>query len=88
MDDKKKDYPHPERLHQRNSPNNYKPITCLPTMWNIVTAQIREEIYCSLISRKKRCRKGTRGTGELLYIEQHILNKSERRRNKSSYCVN
>ena len=33
------------------APNNYRPITCLPMMWKILTAQIREEIYYSLISR-------------------------------------
>ena len=27
------------------APNNYRPITCLPMMWKILTAQIREEIY-------------------------------------------
>ena len=24
--------------------NNYRPITCLPMMWKILTAQVREEI--------------------------------------------
>ena len=49
-------------------------------------AQIREEIYYTLISRglfpdeQKGCCKGTRGTGELLYIDQHILSESKRRR--------
>ena len=32
-------------------PNNYRPLTCLPMMWKILTAQIREEIYYSLTSR-------------------------------------
>ena len=27
------------------APNNYRPITCLPMMWKILTTQIREEIY-------------------------------------------
>ena len=59
---------------------NYRPITCLPTMWKILTAQIREEIYYSLRSRglfpeeQKGCRKGSRGTAELLSIDQHIQN--------------
>ena len=67
-------------------PNNYRPITCLPMMWKILTAQIREEIYYSLISRglfpneQKGCRKRFRGTAELLYIDQHILNESKNRR--------
>ena len=68
------------------SPNNYRPITCLPMMWKILTAQIREEIYYSLKScglfpeEQKGCCKGTRGTAELLYIYQHFLNESKNRR--------
>ena len=55
-------------------------------MWKIFTAQIREEIYYSLTSRglvpeeQKGCYKGSRGTTELLYIDQHILNESKTRR--------
>ena len=26
-------------------PINYRPITCLPMMWKIMTAQMREEIF-------------------------------------------
>ena len=59
--------------------NNYRSITSLPMMWKILTSQILE-IYNSLISRglftgeQKGYRKGTRETGELLYIDQNILN--------------
>ena len=66
-------------------PNNYRPITCLPMTWKILTAQIREEIYYSLTScrlfpkEQKGWRKGSRGTEELLYIDQHILNESKPR---------
>ena len=66
--------------------NNYRPITCLPMMWKILTAQIREKIYYSLTSRglfpdeQKGCCKGFRGTAELLYVDQHILNESKTRR--------
>ena len=68
------------------APNNYRPITCQPMMWKILTAQVREEIYYSLTSRglfpeeQKRCCKRSRGTAELLYIDQHILNESKTRR--------
>ena len=66
-------------------PNNYRPITCLLVMWKILTAQIRKEIYYSLTSRglfpeeQKGCCKGSRGTAELLYIDQHILSESKTR---------
>ena len=67
------------------APNNYRPITCLPNLWKILTAQVREEVYYSLTSREffteeqKNCRKGSRGITELLYIDQHILNESKTR---------
>ena len=68
------------------APNNYWPITCLPMMRKILTAQIREKIYYSLRRRglfpdeQKGCHKGSRCTAELLYIDQHILNDSKTRR--------
>ena len=68
------------------APNNYRPITCLPMTWKILTAQIRKKMYYSLTSRglfpdkQKGCCKGSRGTAELLYIDQHILNESKTRR--------
>ena len=66
--------------------NNYRPITCLPMMWKILTAQIREKIYNSLINHaifpeeQKGWSKRTRSTKELLYIDQDILNESKTRR--------
>ena len=88
MDDKRKDHSDQKTNLKRNRANHYRPITYLRTMWNIQTAQIRKEIYDSLISRRllpeerKECRKWTRGTGGLLYIDQHILYKSNTRRKK------
>ena len=73
-------------LNKGTAPNNYRPITCLPMMWKISTAQVREEIYYTQTSRRlfpeeqKGCLKGSRGTAELLYIDQHTLNKSKTRR--------
>ena len=72
-------------LSKGTAPNNYIPITCRQMIRKMLTAQIREEIYNSLTSRglfpdeQKGCRKGSRGTAELLYIEQHILNESKTR---------
>ena len=66
--------------------NYYRPITCIPIMWKVLIAQIREEIYYSLSScglfpdEQKGCYKGSRGTAELLYIDQHIPNESKNRR--------
>ena len=66
--------------------NNYRPITCIPMMWKILTARIREDICylltnCSLFpEEQKECCKASRGTAELLYTDQHILNESKTRR--------
>ena len=63
-------------------------------MWKVLTTQIREEIYHSLISwelfpeEQKGCWKGTRDTGELLYIDQLIRNESKtRRENLAMTCI-
>ena len=86
MDDQRKDDLDPKRPSMGSAKNNYRYITCLPMMWKILIAQIREETYSSLTSRglfleeQKGCRKGSRGTAELLYIDQHILNETKIRR--------
>ena len=82
LDDQRKD--HIDR--KGTAPKNNRPITCLPMMWKILTAQKREEIYYSLTNRRlfpdeqKGCCKESRGTAELLYIDQHIINESKNRR--------
>ena len=86
MDDQRKDYINPKGPKQRNFSNNYRPVTCLTMTWKILTAQIWEKIYYSQTSRglfpdePKACRKGSRGTAELLYIDQHILDENKTRR--------
>ena len=68
------------------APQNYRLITCLPMMWKILTAQIRGKIYNLLTSygwysnEQKGCCKVSRGTAELLYIDQRILNENKTRR--------
>ena len=54
-------------------------------IWNILTVPIQEEMYNSLIScglfpeEQKGCRKGTRVTVELRYIDQLILKERKTR---------
>ena len=70
------------------TPKNYRPITSRPMMWKMLSAKIREEIYYLLISHRlfpeeqNGCLKGTRDTGERLYIDQHIPYVSKTRREK------
>ena len=69
-------------LTKRATPNNYRPITCLPIR-KILTKQTSEEIYYSLTShvlfseKQKGCCKASRGTAGLTYIDQHIQNESK-----------
>ena len=80
-----------KRSLQGTTPKNYRPITCLPMMWKVLRARIREEISYSLTSHgllpkeQKRCRKGPRGTEKIVHLEQHILNEIKTRWIKSSY---
>ena len=86
MEDKRKDHFDSKRHLKRTALKNYRPLTFLPMMWKLLTAQIREEIYDSLIRRellpkeKKGCRKGTTGTWEQLFIDEHILSECKTRR--------
>ena len=74
------------------APTNHRPIMCQPMMWKILTAQIREQIYYSLISRgiftdeEKGFRKRTRVTEELLHIDQHILHESKTKRKNLAFA--
>ena len=58
----------------------------------LLTAEMIANINYKLISRKifheeqKGCSKRSRGTEELLYIDQHILNENKTRRKKIQLC--
>ena len=71
---------------------NYRLITCLPMMWKILTTHIRKEILYLLVSNwlfieRQDSHKGIRGTGNLQYIDQHIL-KVTKEKKKCSHCMN
>ena len=59
--------------------SNYRPITCLPLMWKLLTGVIADQIYAHLDQEKllpeeqKGCRKGSRGTNYLLYIDRAVI---------------
>ena len=62
-----------------NVASNYRPVTCLPLMWKLLTGVIADEIYARLDQEKllpeeqKGCRKGSRGTNDLLYIDRAVI---------------
>ena len=46
------------------SPSNYRPLTCLPVNWKILTTQIREEIYYSHLYRRRFRKNKMNAVGE------------------------
>ena len=71
-----------------NVASNYRPITCLPLMWKLLTGVIADQIYAHLDQEKllpeeqKGYRKGSRGTNNLLYIDRAVI-KEVKSRNKN-----
>ena len=70
-----------------NVASNYRPITCLPLMWKLLTGVIADQIYVHLDQEKllpekqKGWRKSSRGTNDLLYIDRAVI-KEVKSRNK------
>ena len=66
--------------------SNYRPITCLPLMWKLLTGLIAEEMYEFLEKNdllpqgRKGGRKKCRGTADQLYIDQMVLKEVKRRK--------
>ena len=64
---------------------NFRPITCLPLIWKLLTGIIAEELYNYLEERtllpweQKGCRKGSRGTKDQLLIDKMILKNCKKR---------
>ena len=71
-----------------NVASNYIPITCLSSMWQLLTGVIANQIYAHLDQEKllpekqKGCSKGSRGTNDLLYIDRAVI-KEAKSRNKN-----
>ena len=68
-----------------NAVENYRPITCLPLMWKLLTGMIAEEMYTYLErenilpEERKGCRRGSRGTKDQLLIDKTVLRDCRRR---------
>ena len=71
-----------------NVTSNYRPITCLPLMWELLTVVIAGQINSHLDQEKllpeeqKGYRKGSRGTNDLLCINRAVI-KEVKSRNKN-----
>ena len=69
-----------------NTANNYRPLTCLPLIWKLLTGIIANEMYefmdlrSLLPEEQKGCRRKSRGTHDLLYIDRMVLKEVKQRK--------
>ena len=62
-----------------NIASDYRPITCLPLIWKLLSSVVADQIYGHLDQQKllpeeqKECRKRSRGTNDLLYIDRAAI---------------
>ncbi|RVE41550.1 hypothetical protein evm_013800, partial [Chilo suppressalis] len=82
-------------LHKSGStmePKNYRPITCLPTVYKLLTSILRAKILNHIVQNsvmnatQNGCRNGSRGTKELLLIDMAISQQARRSRKNLSTC--
>ena len=72
-------------LQKGNKADNYRPITCFPLMWKLLTGVIAEEMYNYLEREKilpeeqKGCKRGIRGTKDQLLIDKTVLKDCKKR---------
>ena len=66
--------------------SNYKPITCPPLVWKLLTSVIAEEVYGVLDTNfllpgeQKGYRRKSRGTSDLLFIDKIIMREVKMRK--------
>ena len=69
-----------------NIASNYRPITCFLSMWKLLSGVIADQIYGHLDQQKllpeeqKGCRKRSRGTNDLLYIDKAVIREVKSRK--------
>ena len=74
-----------KEIEKGNIMSNFRPITCLPLLWKLLTAVLADELYRYLDEKKllpweqKGCRKGSRGTKDQLLIDKVIVKNCKRR---------
>ena len=65
-----------KELEKGNAVANFRPITCLPLLWKLLTGIVAEELFEHLQQanilpwEQKGCRKGSRGTKDQLLIDK------------------
>ena len=65
--------------------SNYRPITCLPLTWKLITDIVADEIYNHLEENdllpeeQKSCRRNSRGTKDQLLIDKAVMKNCRRK---------
>ena len=73
-----------------NVASNYRPITCLPIMWKLLTGIISERLHNYLEEtdtiprQQKSCRRKCRGTKDQLLIDKMVMINNKRRKTNLS----
>ena len=90
MDEERENYPNLKEPPRETIRSNKRPITRLPKMWKILTAQLRKENYYSLVysGGQKNTAWEITETNDLLYIDKHISSKKTKRGGKCSNGMN
>jgi hypothetical protein len=72
------------KLGPPSDPKNYRPITCLPTLYKILKSVISSVSYAHLAEHKilapeqVGCRKGSRGCKELLIVDSVVSKQAKK----------
>jgi GTPase SAR1 family protein len=88
-----KTYLIPKDLNDCTDPSKCRPITCLPTIYKILTSCISDKIHKHLQDNKitadqqKGCARNTRGCKEQLLIDSIILEQTKKQKKKYAYCL-
>lgn len=86
-----KTYIKPKNQETRN-PANYRPITCLPTLYKIITAIITQKIdkhltQCNILTEEQKgCRKNSQGCKEQVIIDSIIMKLTEKQQRNMVTC--
>ena len=74
-----------KEVDKGNVVTNFRPITCLPLIWKLLTGIIGEELYSNLENinmltwEQNGCRKGSRGTNDQLLIDKLVVKNCKKR---------
>ena len=65
--------------------SNFRPITCLPLMWKLLTSVLADAMYEHLdgkglfVDEQKGCRRKSRGTKDQLLVDKAVMRSCKKR---------